>query len=73
MMNWDNWCVPGMGFGWLLFLAFLGVLLWAGYTLLRRTSAPDRGVSALGTLRLRYAKGDLSREEFEAMRSAIGG
>jgi uncharacterized membrane protein len=73
LMNWDSCCVPGpgMGFGGLLFLAFLGLLLWAGYILLRRTPASSHGGSALETLRQRHASGELSREEFESMRRAI--
>lgn len=79
MMTWDNmmtgngWCATGMGFGGLLFLAFLGLLLWAGYILLRRTPALSHSDSALDTLRQRYARGELSREEFETMRRNIGG
>ena len=62
----------GMGFGWLTGLVFLVVLIW----LVIRTLNHDyyhRGhsSSAMDILKERYAKGEISKEEFEEKRQQI--
>lgn len=57
-------------FGPLFMLGFLAIVIGPVVGAIRRwgwsnTSRPD---SALETLRMRYAKGEIAREEFEAMR-----
>lgn len=60
---------------WLLFLAIIGAL---AYFLFRRggpasMETPRGGESALDILRERYAKGEITRDEFEQMRRDLGG
>ncbi len=66
-MNWGGW---GMGFGWIIPLAVLGLIGW-GVVSLARASAGNGGGDALNILKARYAKGELTREEFETMRREV--
>ncbi len=65
---------PGMGFLGPL-LAFLGPLVALAVGVIRRpsrTSAPPQD-SAMDILRTRYAKGEITQDEFEAMRRDLTG
>ncbi|WP_423747324.1 SHOCT domain-containing protein (plasmid) [Haladaptatus sp. SPP-AMP-3] len=69
---------PGYGggvtpiWGWILMLVPLLILLGGGYLLYRAFTRNDVGTDrALEELRLAYARGDLSEEEFEARRSRL--
>lgn len=76
MMHWD-------GYGWNMGFGFGGVFMLLFWTLLaigviysvRRFSAKgsfsERDDSALEILKKRYAKGELSKEEFEEKRRHI--
>lgn len=73
---WDGGMGNGMGAAWpwlLTWLAFLLVLLGGGYLLYRALGRSDRGESdpALEELRLAYARGELSDEEFEERRDRL--
>ena len=67
----------GMGwwmlFGWVWFVVFWGLVIWAVTQLLNR---PGRGEgredSALEIAKRRYARGEISREEFEKLRHDLG-
>ncbi len=82
---WDRgygWFGPGMmgGFGWwwvlpmLFFMAIVGLIIWAVVAAVSHSSAPPEaksGDSALDILRQRYARGEISREEYEAKRKDL--
>ena len=59
-MNW------GMGWGWIVWIILLGVGVWLAVALLRN---PDRSHhrdhSAQEILKERYARGEISREEYQ--------
>lgn len=71
-MNWGGW---GMGFGWIIPLAVLGLIGWSVVSLVRASRSTGGGGNgpgdALNILKARYAKGDLTREEFETMRREV--
>jgi len=67
MMNYGNmgW---GMGFGWIVGLLVIGLLFWLIYTSVQNTSTRKNEIdSAKEILRKRFAKGEISKEEFEEM------
>jgi len=62
----------GMGFGWLTGLAFIILIIW----LIIRTVNHDsyhrsHSSGAMDILKERYAKGEISKEEFEEKRKQI--
>jgi putative membrane protein len=71
MYIWDNWCAAGTGFGWILRIGLLALLLWIAISLHRRFADAGRTNAAVEVLRQRYAKGELSREDYGAMRKTI--
>ena len=67
----------GMGVMWIFPIAFLGLLLWGAISLYRiaanRGGPPGaRGEdNATAILKERYAKGELSTEDFQGMRREL--
>jgi putative membrane protein len=74
--DWD-WMGPGMmlGFGWMwlmpiLWIAFLGLIVWAIVAAVRSSgeskgSDSSKTDSALEVLKKRYARGEINKEEYE--------
>jgi putative membrane protein len=70
-----------MGFGFLLMLGVWVVIIiaaiWVGKTLLNQQDDPflpqskSQKESALDILEIRYARGEITRDEFEAMKQDI--
>ncbi len=76
-MHWDyGWGIGmGLGFGWLLMILFW-ILLILGIVYLVKliggsSKKVDKEETALDILKKRYAKGEISREEFERMRDDL--
>lgn len=67
-----GWAMPGMMITgvvfWLLLLGALGVGVWLAARRMRRPRD-----AALEALRERYARGEITREEFEARRRDLAG
>lgn len=67
----------GMWFGWIFWLIIIAVIVWAVVTISRnvqrsgQTQDPSRTESALDILNKRYARGEISRAEFEQMKKDI--
>jgi len=65
----------GMGFGWSFMVLFwLLVIIGIVYIttlLVGRTNKSNTEETAMGILKKRYAKGEISREEFEKMREDL--
>ncbi len=80
MWDYNGWWQYGMGFGfhWLPGIAVWGVLIWALVVMWRRgvarvpATAADSREKGLAVLNERYARGEVGREEFLAMRRDIG-
>jgi putative membrane protein len=77
MMHWGNWGNYGwgMGFGWIFMVLFwalviLGIvyIIWA---ISRRPGRSGPEETSLDILKKRYAKGEISKDEFERIRDDI--
>ena len=66
---------PALVFSVFIFFAMFFALLLAGRRLMPPRTKPGSGgpSAALGIVQERYARGELSRREFEQMRSVLGG
>lgn len=68
------------GFGFLLMFVFWGLVIWAIIAFVQSVSnnkGQDSGSSknedsAMKTLRERYAKGEVTQEQFEQMKKTLG-
>jgi putative membrane protein len=68
----DMWGWGGMWFGWIFWLAIIGLIIWGVKTIARsHDSSLPRQESALDILKKRYARGEISREEFEQMKKDL--
>jgi len=67
----------GFGFGWIFMFLFWGLVIWAIFALVRGVSGHGccgghnhgehkQSNNALEILKERYAKGEISKEEFES-------
>ncbi len=70
--GWGWW----MGFGSIWMVGFWAIVIWAVFTLRARWSGDQDRVaenagSALEILERRYARGELSDEQYEAMRARL--
>lgn len=73
--NMSEWWGYGMGFGlhWTFMAVFWGLLIWGAISLSRMASRQPAAIrvesdaTAMSILKHRYARGELSRKEFEAM------
>lgn len=82
MGPWENgafcggWPMGGL-FMMIMMVLFWGAIIVGGVYLLRwvmrggHSGAPAAADTALETLRLRYAKGEISKEEFEQMKKDL--
>lgn len=62
----------GMGFGWLTGLAFIVLIIWLIVkTVNQNSNRSVHGSNAMDILKERYAKGEISKEEFEEKRKLI--
>ncbi|NOX36763.1 MAG: SHOCT domain-containing protein [Calditrichaeota bacterium] len=70
MMGGD-WFWGHMGFGWLFWLVIIGIIIW-GISMMSRsrgtTEPPAKKETPLEILKKRYARGEITREEYEQMK-----
>ena len=83
--NWHmgRWMMGDWGMGWfgMIFMLFFWVLIIAGIVFLIRWLAQNTGSrkradacagsQAMDTLKVRFAKGEITRDEFESMKKEI--
>jgi len=73
MMHGFNGMGFGMGWAWIIGFAIIGVFIWMLIKVANQNSSagPSGNKSALDTLKERYARGEISREEFEERKKVI--
>ncbi len=69
MMNFGNMTGWGMGFWWIGGLIMMALFVWFLYIMFRRPSSGDRfhHETARGILSKRYARGEISKKEYNSM------
>ena len=70
MMNGFGNYGYGMGLGWIFMVLFWGILIYLAISLFKK-SGSGANESAQEILRKRYARGEISREEFERIKKEI--
>lgn len=63
----------GMGFGWIIGLLFLGLIVWLviDQRTPNRLKPPENSSDALTILRKRYATGEINRDTYYQMRKEL--
>ena len=75
MMNGFGW--GGMWFGWIFWLLLLAVIIWAVVTIVNRNQGHGSNryfpahEDALEILKKRYAREEITREQFEQMKKDL--
>jgi putative membrane protein len=74
-MHWDYGWGMGMGFGWLFMIIFWALVILGVVYIFKmisdRSRPAGKGETALDILKKRYAKGEITREEFEKMQDDL--
>lgn len=74
-MHWDYGWGMGFGFGWLVMILFWALLILGVVYLVKliagSTKKEEKAVTAIDILKKRYAKGEISKEEFEKIKDDI--
>lgn len=63
----------GMVFGWVFWILLLVVIIWVVYQFLSKNqnSANTKSENAMDILKERYAKGEITKEEYENMKKDL--
>jgi putative membrane protein len=74
MMHWGDYGW-GMGFGWLFMVLFWALVILGVVYIFKmvseRSRPAEKGETALDILKKRYAKGEITKEEFERMKDDL--
>lgn len=72
MMHWMNGGGGYMWFGWIFWLILLGVIIWAVVTIINKSQIGTRSSqpseSAMDILKKRFAKGEITKEQYDQMK-----
>ena len=61
----------GGGFMWIIWVLVLLAVIWGIKAALAASSSTDRTQNALEILKIRYARGEISAEEYQRMRREL--
>ena len=75
MMHWMNGAGGYMWFGWIFWLILLGVIVWAVVTIINKnqtgTGNNQLGESSIDILKKRFAKGEITKEQYDQMKTVL--
>jgi putative membrane protein len=75
MMHWDYGWGMGFGLGWFTMIIFWALLILGIFYLVKIIAGSpkkgDKEETAIDILKKRYAKGEISKEEFDKMKDDI--
>jgi putative membrane protein len=75
MMHWINAGGGYMWFGWIFWLMLVGVIVWAVITIVNRPQGRAQntqpGESAIDILKKRFAKGEVTKDQYEEMKNTL--
>lgn len=60
-----------MWFGWFFWLILLGVIVWFVYFIANKNRNSEPRESSLDILKKRFAKGEISSEQYEEMKNTL--
>jgi putative membrane protein len=64
-----------MWFGWIFWLILLGVIVWAVVTIINKnqtgTGNNQLGESSIDILKKRFAKGEITKEQYDQMKTVL--
>ncbi len=58
----------GMMFGWVFWILLLIIIIWVVSQLLNKNTPNTKSGSSMDIIKKRYAKGEITKEEFEQMK-----
>jgi len=61
----------GMGFGFIFMLLFWGIIIWLIVTLISTSQSNKNEPDSLTILKKRYAKGEITKKQYESMKKEI--
>ena len=64
-------CHPGAIIGLVLLAVLVGLAIWGIVALARRGRSVDKGNGAMAIARERYARGEMSKEEFDQIKKDL--
>lgn len=69
----DGFFMGGMWFGWIFWIAIFGLVIYliVRLTNQRGSKSDNSNESPLDTLKKRYARGEITKEEFESMKNDL--
>lgn len=71
--GWPGWWMPFMGLGMLLFWgAVIGMVVWGIRSISGPRGRPSKSGRPLEIAELRYAQGEITLQELEAIKSGLG-
>ena len=75
MMHWDYGWGMGFGIGWFTMIIFWALLILGIFYFVKIIAGSpkkgDRGETAIDILKKRYAKGEISKEEFDKIKDDL--
>ncbi|PLX50769.1 MAG: electron transporter RnfE [Desulfobulbaceae bacterium] len=70
-MHWSGNYGFGMGFGWFFMILFWAIFIFIVVALVKKIGSAGEQETAENILKKRYARGEISKDEFEQLKKDI--